>query len=221
MKKSSAIPFLDRKKIGFWKSFFKTWWLASCYPSQFFLAVGESQDLFSAFCFFLTSGMAGVFLNFLLQIPFMGEEAMIANMMQQGLKQLAPAMGALGKWLPLLPSIFVKMQWIALLFSPVTILAGFLFSAVVLHVVLLLIKAAPKGLKVTFQALAYASAPNAVPYIGWLWTAVIAVVALSQSHGVSPWKIGAAYILQLFFYLFLFAIPLLFLIKFFVGFKIP
>jgi hypothetical protein len=211
-KISAEIPFENWRVKGFWRSLWETWVLASCYPNSFFKAVGESENTVAALGFYVVVGVIGVVINFLIGLPFEGYNSVVHRLLQKKIAESAPLMGKWGPYLGLIPSFLTEMKWVSFFMSPVTLLVDLLISAVFLQIVLLIVKAAPKGFYATLRALAYGAAPNAVPYFGWLWASVISIIALSRAQGVPAWKTTLAYLLQVLLYFLIVGVPLMIIV---------
>ncbi len=208
-KSLQGIPFENWRSIGFWRSLWETWVLASCYPNSFFQAVGESENTVSAVIFYVVVGVIGILINLLISLPFAGYDSMVYRLLKKKILVSAPMMGKWGPYLRLLPSLLTGMKWVSLFTSPITLLIKLLISAFFLQIVLLMVKAAPKGFYTTLRALAYGAAPAAIPYIGWIWASVISIIALSRAQGVPGWKTTLAYLLQVVVYFVIFVIPIM------------
>ena len=94
------------------------------------------------------------------------------------------------------------------LLSPLWLLIGLYIVAAVVHVVLLVVRAANQGYNVTLRVFCFSAGPQLftiVPFIGpavgGIWTLVITVIGLREAHKTSTGKAVAAVLLPTFFLL--------------------
>lgn len=78
---------------------------------------------------------------------------------------------------------------------PMMFLVNLFLSTGLLHGVLLLLRAAPRGFEATFRATAYAYAPlilSVLPYgylAGWLWSLPVSIIGCAAIHRVPVWRV--------------------------------
>lgn len=87
---------------------------------------------------------------------------------------------------------------ISVIFAPLLLFITLFFMAVINHFFLLIVRGAPRGFSVTLNTLAYASAPNVIPLIGWIWSSTLMVMALAYAHSTQFWRPVAAIMLEFF-----------------------
>ncbi|MGE4293051.1 MAG: zinc-ribbon domain-containing protein [Desulfovibrio sp.] len=81
---------------------------------------------------------------------------------------------------------------------PLMFVLNLFLSAGVLHAVLMLLRAAPRGFEATFRATAYSYAPlvlSVLPYgylAGWLWSLPISIIGCAALHRTQPWRVVLA-----------------------------
>jgi len=110
--------------------------------------------------------------------------------------------GQLDKLLPYLQGTTSLVLQIVL--GPVMIAIGLFVSSAILHVLLMLFGGAPRGFEATFRVRAYAEAAallRLIPGCGTpvyvVYILVLAIVGLSEAHGVSRGRAAAAVLLPL------------------------
>lgn len=85
-------------------------------------------------------------------------------------------------------SLFVVM--------PIMFIINLFLTTGILHGVLVLLRAAPRGFEATFRAMAYSYAPlvlSIVPYgylAGWIWSLGITVVGCAAIHRTPTWRVA-------------------------------
>ena len=81
---------------------------------------------------------------------------------------------------------------------PMMFVVNLFLSTGVLHGVLVLLRAAPRGFEATFRATAYSYAPlilSVLPYgylVGWLWSLPISIIGCAAIHRTQPWRVVLA-----------------------------
>lgn len=186
-----GIPMEQRRTYGLFNALWHTWRQACLEPMAFFRQVGFSQDVGAAVVFMLlvsliTSLASGLLLLAGLQAPLW------ALARKEGLP-ISPLFGGAAGALLLAPLVFL-----------LSALIGWAISTAVLHLLLLIVGGARKGMSTTALVLAYASAPqvfNVVPWLGGLvasiWSLVLLIVGLSQAHETDTWRAVLAVFLPL------------------------
>lgn len=202
LQKVSAIPFENRDQLGFWKSLWATWKLACLNPSLFFPGVGDTNDTNSALIFFVVVATLGTFASYLISLPFrLAYFVHFMSVFQQGNSAFPQVTSTL----------LILGNVLGLLFAPVFLFIGFLFSALITHLFLLIVRGAPRGLGTTLRAMAYAGGANLIPGIGWIWAGFLMLIGLAKAHHTEGWRPVLAMVIELFVCLLFLAIPIIFL----------
>ena len=177
-------PFEDREAYGgFFPALLQTWVGACFRPTEFFEAVGNSQDLTPALLFGVLVGWISVVIEVAWSLifpsallPMMRQEE-IAGVLTGGIVSLACA--GLFSWLP--------------------VLLGILIGGVIVHLFLMLFGGANQGLTMTLRVISYAYAPQiftVVPFVGWcvagIWTLVLEIIGLAAAHRTDTWRAALA-----------------------------
>jgi len=157
----------------------------------FFRQVGFSQDMGAAVLFMLLVSLVTSLASGLLLLA--GLQALLwALARKEGLPS-SPLFGGAAGALLLAPLVFL-----------LSTLIGWAISTAVLHLLLLIVGGARKGMSTTALVLAYASAPqvfNVVPWLGgwvaFIWSLVLLIVGLSQAHETDTWRAVLAVFLPL------------------------
>lgn len=200
-----GIPMEQRRTYGLFNALWHTWRQACLEPMAFFRQVGFSQDVGAAVVFMLivnlVTGLAsGLLLLAKLVIGLASGLWLLVNLQaplwalarKEGLP-ISPLFGGAAGALLLAPLVFL-----------LSALIGWAISTAVLHLLLLIVGGARKGMSTTALVLAYASAPqvfNVVPWLGGLvasiWSLVLLIVGLSQAHETDTWRAVLAVFLPL------------------------
>lgn len=172
-----AVPWVDRKKHGFFAAWFKTIWMAMASPAELIRALPVERQSLRALWF-------AVMTNFLYLAT-----AMIGFALLFGL--IGIAMGGGGGAFVGFLSVLGFFTLLPILFFCVALLLW----AVTAHALLRLTGRTALGFTRTFNALCYASAANvlvAIPCLGiyaqavsWFWPAISAAIMLRETHKVS------------------------------------
>lgn len=187
------IPFENWRTEGFWRTLGLTWKYACTDPAAFFPLVGQTADTWAAVWFFFAVSVIGFLAYFLLALPLRVYQLLllVSTMGQQYGNALAHLTGA----------AMVIFTVISLIITPFFILGWFYLSAWGWQIALMIVKGAPQGFHTTLRVLAYASAPNLVPCVGWIWSLILKIMGLATAHRTELWRPIAAYLINLFFLL--------------------
>lgn len=82
------------------------------------------------------------------------------------------------------------------------------------HLFLLAVRGGPKGFQTTLRALAYASSPNIIPYVGFLWSLALMVFAEAYAHQTELWRPVVASLIESAAFGVVFGVPLFFFLVF-------
>ena len=198
----SGIPFEDRQPLGFWRSYFQTWKLASLEPAKFYPAVGKSKDVTSSLLFFIATTVISVLIDAILHLSFTALLFPLLPFIRHGNADV-PSLPPAG-----LGILFVLI--FGVLIVPFISFLILLFFAAITHLFLWLLRGAKGGFSTTLGTFGYASAPNLIPVIGWIWSSILVLFGLAHAHGVEVWRSFVALTLEFLFFIFLLLIPIVF-----------
>lgn len=186
-------PFADRARLGFLQAWIQTFKLAAFEPARFFRLVKLGQSG-SAVLFGVAGATVGhwvslVFSYFTAAAGFTVVERLLEQMQGRGdpeaidrLRSLMHGMTGMG---------LVVQAVLAPLFAFI----GIYVVSAILHLVLLVLKGAPRRFEATLTVVGYAFGlflVNALPMCGGLvalvWFAVAAIIGLSECHRAAMWK---------------------------------
>jgi len=187
-------PWEQRERIGFVAGLTETTRQVLTRPTEFFRAMPVAGGLGGPLFYGVIVGYVG-----LLASAIYG--AIFQAIMGPRLFQL-PRQGELERLLPYVQGGLGLVFQVVL--GPLLITIGlFLFTAIV-HVLLTLLGGAPRGFDATFRVACYAEAAaliRPVPLCGSLlstaWFLFLAIVGLSEAHGISKGRAAAAVLLPL------------------------
>ncbi len=187
-------PWLERKRIGFWRAWLGTIWGSMTAPSRLIGGVPVESSKLSALWFAMLTGFAYMFLAGA-PLIIIGLIGAIAGASAAGRGGGGAAM--LFGGLPVL-AMFILGGF-------VSIAIGIGLWSVVSHILLRITGRTAHGLGRTFQSLCYASGANAlsaIPCIGayagivsWIWWAVSATLMIRAGQRVSGWRAAIAVLL--------------------------
>ncbi len=175
-------PFEDLEHYGFFPGMAQTIKRAMLSPRLFFEVMplkGLARPLVFALLLFEFYLILSLFWNFA-GLPALSKLA-------PGMTMLDTDVGA-GQADPLFLFGVLPMMFVVNLF----------LSTGVLHGVLVLLRAAPRGFEATFRATAYSYAPlilSVLPYgylVGWLWSLPISIIGCAAIHRTQPWRVVLA-----------------------------
>ncbi|MEF2144942.1 MAG: zinc-ribbon domain-containing protein [Desulfovibrionaceae bacterium] len=176
------VPFEDLENFGFFPGMAQTLKRAMFTPRLFFEVMplkGIARPMVFAVLLFELS----MILDLLWQIgglPLLSE-------FSQDLAMLDPDAAA-----NLDPSVIFVMM-------PLLFVFNMFLTTALLHGVLLLFRAAPRGYEATFRALAYSYAPlilSVFPYgylVGWIWSLAISIIGCRAIHRTQGWRVALAF----------------------------
>jgi hypothetical protein len=186
-----ASPFADRARLGLVTAWLQTWKLVALEPARFFRLVRADQIgpalLFGVIGASIGTIVSGVFGFVSGNAALAAMRPFLERMREQGMDpDLLQAItgGATG-------TILVAQ----VVFAPVFALVGIYLLSGLFHLVLLLVKGAPRGFNGTVTVVAHAYGLyvlTALPMCGGLvalvWFTVAAIVGLSELHRSPTWK---------------------------------
>ncbi|BDG09890.1 YIP1 family protein [Anaeromyxobacter paludicola] len=197
-----SAPFVDRSRIGFLASYVQTWKLVAFDPAQFFryvrIAESRSAVLFGVvaltlgnwfqtlYGYAVSSAAVGLFDDMLGKIP-QGRMG-VDHALVLALKSRTTFAGVLAQ----------------LVMAPLAALFVLYLTAGVMHLLLLLFRAAPRGFDATLTAVGYAFGLfvlQAVPVCGYpvaaIWFLGAVILGLGETQRCGPGKAAAAALLPL------------------------
>jgi hypothetical protein len=185
-------PFGERQRRGFLPAFFETFKLVAIQPADFFRRVRPDRTG-SAILFGVVAATFGTLMQAL--YSFLTMSATVGMMQQMAEKM--PAEQA--KVLSMISGLAGRLQLAEVILAPVFWFIFIYVWAAVLHLVLVLLKATPRGFDATLTVVGYATALmmlSAVPMCGSLvalvWLLVVAIVGLGEAQRCGPGKAAAA-----------------------------
>lgn len=195
-----SAPFARRKELGFFAAFFRTWKLAALEPGGFFRTVKVAESgsavLFGVLCITVSQwfqALYGWLINSSMQ-GFMQE--MLRRMPQGG--EIDPRI--MTYFSGTHPAVLVAQLVGAPLYGVVYVF----LAAGVIHLFLLLFKAAPRGFNTTLTVVGYAAgvqllAAAPVPGLAFLaatvWFLVVVIMGLAEAQRCGNGKAAAATLL--------------------------
>ncbi|MBK9519224.1 MAG: YIP1 family protein [Anaeromyxobacter sp.] len=186
-------PFAERATRGFFPAFFETWKLVATRPADLFRRVRIDQSgsavLFGVLAASVGSMAAATYGYFSAAGSLAAMQDLMANLPEEQTRFLQLfAQGVSGG---------ATLAQIAL--APLFALLGIYLTAGVLHLLLLLFKAAPRGFDATLTVVGYATGLQlllAVPGCGGLlalvWYLVALIIGLGEAQRCGPGKAAAA-----------------------------
>ncbi|HEY6100871.1 MAG TPA: YIP1 family protein [Anaeromyxobacter sp.] len=192
-------PFAERKRLGFFASFYETWKLVAGQPSAFFRRVRVDRPgsavLFAVIAATLASWVSSFF-------AFATSSA-AAGRTREALERLPPQFE---QWRRMVEALATQMTPADLVgrmvAAPVFVLAAIYVVSGVVHLLLLLFRGAPRGFGATLTAAGYAgglSLVGVVPacggFIGAIWVLVVLVIGLGETQRCGTGKATAAVLL--------------------------
>ena len=189
-------PFDRRDELGFLPSLWSTLIAVCVRPGEFFEGLAPTGGLGSAFLFLLLVSIPAYILNSLYNLLM---RMVLAPPLEPIVRQVYdPISPELADQLvaSLQPSVLDLV--LGILLGPVIILVFAVVAGLVLHLGLLLVGGARRGLEATLKVSLYASGVVfwlVIPVLGglcWLWLPVILGFGLARLHGVPGWKAAVA-----------------------------
>lgn len=186
-------PFADRGSMPFMKGYFATLWAVATRPGAFFAEVRPDRPV-RAVLFGLLSGGVGLFLASFYAVLNRLHWWDVSRDLKLA---LGPGKGGTVElYLPLLSTKFSLAEALA---APLKVLVGILVGAVAMHLLLLAMRAGPRGFAVTLTTVGYAFGLTillVLPVCGFpvvaTWLALALVFGLSAAHRCSLKAAAAA-----------------------------
>jgi hypothetical protein len=185
----------QRDRIGFFNALVETTRQVLTQPSAFYRSMPVTGGLGSPLLYGVVVGWAGLVAAAFYQAIFRS----IVGSSWAALAAERPELGALLGWVEGWGGFVAQ-----LVFGGVFVVIGMLVVAGILHVMLLLLGGAPRGLEATFRVVAFAEATSLlflVPFcgqlVGGIWCLVLYVVGLAEAHRIGHGKAAAAVLLPL------------------------
>ena len=185
-------PWENRSDLGLWPAIYQTFKSALFYPNSLFKGMVHRSGISEPLAFGLLIGSLGSMFGLFWQILMLS--GTIKKYGENFLGQFAIGI------------IFLLI----LVFIPLFVIASMFIYSGVLHVLLLLTKAGGNGFVATFRVVAYSQAAQAwsmVPFLGtWIggfWQMIIQIVGLREIHETSFLRVIVAFLIPVFFVLFL------------------
>lgn len=194
---AGAVAWEQRKTIGRWKAFWKTTRAVTFSPKSFFRTPQYESGILAPF--FYNTGIhavaqLGTALTLLLVYGALG--LVLAATLPAHRAHEANLIIVLAFVLPAVIGVWGVLQ------APVNAIWGMAIGGGMAHLGLIVVRAKTAGFEATARALAYAQAPMAlylVPivgvFVGPIWTFVVSVIALRETHECSTWRATIAFVL--------------------------
>jgi hypothetical protein len=191
-KDSPVLPLWDNNG-PFFIRLFNTWKESMFHPGRFFKNIPTNNGLVSPLMYAIIIGFistaGAMFWQILfmsLQIPFMA--------MSKEFQTMLPFETAL---MPIILCVFVIL-------SPLTVTIVLFIWTGILHLFLMIFGGNTKGFEATFRSTAYGTSPHLfqlIPvcgaYVGLIWTIIITIIGLKETHKIPLWKAVVAYLLPI------------------------
>jgi hypothetical protein len=192
-------PFAERRRRGFFGSFFETWKLVASQPSAFFRAVRVDRPG-SAVLFTVVAATVASWVSSFFSYATSGAAAARAR---EALDRLPPE---LDSWRRMMETFATQMTGADLVgrmvAAPLAALVALYVTAGVVHLLLLLFRGAPRGFGATLTAAGYAgglSLVGVVPGCGGpvaaVWALVVLIIGLGEAQRCGTGKATAAVLL--------------------------
>jgi hypothetical protein len=190
-----SAPFVRRRRLGFLASFGHTWRLAAFEPRRFFRFV-RASDTGSALLFGVISFTLGTWMS-LLYAALAGGAG--SSALQELLRRLPPGSVDAEATIAMMERATLRGVVGQGLVAPVIGLVGIYVAAGIMHLLLLALRAAPRGFSATLTVVSYAYGMfllEALPMCGGVvalgWFVVIAVIGLSEAQRCGTGRAGFA-----------------------------
>jgi len=190
----ASTPWEDRDRIGFLQALVETTQKVLLGPTAFFAGMPTTGGVGGPLLYGIIVGSLGMIVAALYREVFsalMGST--MASLGNSGeLRRLMPFMtgGA---------SIVVQV-----VFAPLAVIIGLFVVSAIVHVVLLLLGGARRGFEATLRVMCYSEAAsiiNVIPFCGGfvsgIYFVVVAIIGLSEAHGIGKGTAAAAVLLPL------------------------
>ncbi|HEU4383170.1 MAG TPA: YIP1 family protein [Anaeromyxobacteraceae bacterium] len=196
-----SAPFARRKQLGFFASYFRTWKLASLEPGAFFrsVRVGESGSavLFAVISLTVSQWFQTLY-GWLVDTSMRGFMQEIMRRMPQQQAEIDPRI------MELISGTHPGVVAARIIGAPLYALVTLFLTAGVIHLFLLLFKAAPRRFETTLTVVGYASGvqllaaapvPGLAPLAATVWFLVATIVGLGAAQRCGNGKAAAATLL--------------------------
>lgn len=174
-------PWEDRQTRGILTGVIDTLKSSLFSPAEFFRKMKVTGGLTDPLLYALITGMAGVMVSFVWQI-----------LLQDTLQSFVPQEMRSAAGLELFRN--VGMAALAVM-MPFMMMIGLFIWAGMLHLFLMMVKGANNGFEATFRTVAYSYGANvfqAIPFCGGfiatVWSLVLVIIGLRESHGTTGGK---------------------------------
>ncbi len=195
-----SAPFARRKELGFFPAFFRTWKLAALEPGGFFRTVKVAESgsavLFGVLCITVSQWFQALY-GWLIKSSMQGfMQEMLRRMPQSG--EIDPRVMT---YFSGTHPVLVVAQLVG---APFYGLIYVFLTAGVIHLFLLLFKAAPRGFNTTLTVVGYAAGVNLlaaapVPVLAFVaatvWFLVVVIAGLAEAQRCGNGKAAAATLL--------------------------
>lgn len=185
VSRESYCPWEDMENLGFLKAFFATLGEVLFHPTRFYSRMPVDRGLINPLIFALVMGVLGGMFGLVYEF--------VLNYVVGSLFQ-TPVFGDLSA--PMMIGSAVGL--------PILTLVGVFVATAVLHVCLMIVRGNRNGFEATFRVTGYAMSTQifgAIPILGGLvggiWTLVLYVIGLRESHGISTGRAAMAVFLPL------------------------
>jgi len=188
-------PWEQRGRIGFMSALVETTQGVMAHPTEFFRAMPVTGGLGGPLLYAVLVGYVGL----LAATVYVAIFQAVAGPSLFGLSQR-------GEFNRILPYLQGGMSLVfQVVFGPVLLAVGLFLFAAIVHLFLLLVGGAPRGFEATFRVACYAEAAallRLIPLCGspisTAYFLVLAIIGLSEAHGIGRGRAAAAVLLPLF-----------------------
>jgi len=186
-------PFVDRARLGLVGSFFATLKLVATQPAEFFRRVRVDQTG-SAILFGVVAATIGTAAATL--YAWLSGAASLAAM-EEVIRQMPEEQA---RFMRLFSQAFTgSMSVVQVVLAPLFALVGIYLNAAVIHLFLLLFKAAPRRFDATLTVVGYATGlqlllalPGCGSLVAGVWYLVVLIIGLGEAQRCGPGKAAAA-----------------------------
>lgn len=189
-----ATPWEQRDRIGLVSALVETTQQVLTRPTEFFRAMPVTGGLGGPLFYAVIVGYAGLVASAVYGAIFQA----VAGPRLFGM----PHRGELDRLLPYVQGGMGLVFQIVL--GPLLVAIGVFVSSAILHVLLLLFGGAPRGFEATFRVRCYAEAASVfrlIPFCGTaifvIYILILAIVGLSEAHGIGKGRAAAAVLVPL------------------------
>jgi hypothetical protein len=175
----------DMENLGFLRAFFGTIGEVLFHPTRFFSQMPVDRGLIQPLIFALVMGVLGGLIGLVYQL-----------LMTHYIGGFFHAEGAGGVSVPLMVGSAIGL--------PILTVIGVFIGSAILHLCLMIVRGNRKGFEATFRVVAYAMStqifgiiPILGSIIGWIWTLVVEILGIRESHRISTGRAAFAIFLPL------------------------